>query len=660
MKILFLTTAHNSLSQRLLIELTQRSHEVRVCVVASEQEMTRAVSQDAPDLIVAPMLKIAIPNDVAGQFLCLIVHPGIKGDRGPSSLDWAIADAEQSWGASILGAAQDFDAGPIWASHEFPLDDDPPAKSSLYRGPVTEAAVRGVLEAIARLESGEFQSGAWRPEMLAEASSHARGRLRPPMKQADRAVDWARDDAATIVRKIRAADSAPGVLGSLLGVSCFLYGAHHEDRIKGPPGQVLAHRDGAICVGARDGAVWISHLKAKDDSGANLQACQLAKSGGSCELCGAEFCAVAGVKLPAAAVLGPLLRGVPQSPLPIDAPDDHRTYREIVYQEEQQVGYLAFDFYNGAMSTDQCRRLRDAFLYARTRPTRVIVLLGGRDFWSNGIHLNVIEASAEPAEESWRNINAIDDLVFEIVNTLSHLVSAGLRGNAGAGGAILALAADQAYARSGVVINPHYRSMGGLYGSEYWTYLLPRRVGELEAIELTQACRPIGAGAAREIGLLDDAFGDDAAAFEAELRRRAAQLAHDPELRGMLRQKQERRLEDEAIKPLASYRAEELAQMRINFFGADPAYHEARRRFVFKGKPPPRENRTVDAQSRADAPVAKAERAALRPRLHVLAVERLASPKGPGGQRPSSPGWRTRLLGLFRSGAENRRSERPW
>ena len=52
--------------------------------------------------------------------------------------------------------------------------------------------------------------------------------------------------------------------------------------------------------------------------------------------------------------------------------------------------------------------------------------------------------------------NAIDDLIFEILNTMSHLVIAGLRGNAGAGGAMLALAADHVYARSGVVLNPHY------------------------------------------------------------------------------------------------------------------------------------------------------------------------------------------------------------
>ena len=122
------------------------------------------------------------------------MHPGIKGDRGPSSLDWAIANDEKSWGVSILEAAPEFDAGPIWASHEFPLEADPPAKSSLYRGQVTEAAVRGVLEAVARIETGEFKSGSWQPEKLSDALSYARGRLRPPMKQADRAIDWTRDN----------------------------------------------------------------------------------------------------------------------------------------------------------------------------------------------------------------------------------------------------------------------------------------------------------------------------------------------------------------------------------------------------------------------------------------------------------------------------------
>src|SRR5512144_3086294 len=95
MKILFLTSAHNSLSQRLLIELTERGHEIRVCVAATGEAMLAAVSREVPDLIIAPMLKIAIPEEVWSRYLCLIVHPGIEGDRGPSSLDWAIANHEK-------------------------------------------------------------------------------------------------------------------------------------------------------------------------------------------------------------------------------------------------------------------------------------------------------------------------------------------------------------------------------------------------------------------------------------------------------------------------------------------------------------------------------------------------------------------------------------
>jgi putative two-component system hydrogenase maturation factor HypX/HoxX len=77
-------------------------------------------------------------------------------------------------------------------------------------------------------------------------SRYARGRLRPPMRQADRAIDWMGDRTAMIVRKICAADTAPGIPDTLLGRSCFLYGAHQEERLQSPPGQVRARRGGAI------------------------------------------------------------------------------------------------------------------------------------------------------------------------------------------------------------------------------------------------------------------------------------------------------------------------------------------------------------------------------------------------------------------------------
>ena len=553
MRILFITSAHNSLSQRLLIELSALGHAVSVALATSVAAMLGAVDRYGPELIVAPMLKVAIPQAIWARHTCLIVHPGILGDRGPSSLDWAIANAETNWGVTVVQAQAEMDAGPVWASHEFALPNPPLPKSSLYRHQVTEAAVRGVLDAVARFESRQFA-----PQPLDATAPDVRGRLRPSMRQSERTIDWARDGTAQIVRKIRAADSAPGVLDASLGQPYFLYGAHEEARLKGMPGEILAQRDGAICRGTVDGAVWISHLKPKHADGSH------------------------GVKLPAVQVLGAQAKSIANCTLPIDAVVDHQTWREIRYEEQDDVGYLTFEFYNGAMSTGQCHRLRQAFAQARARPTRVIVLTGGADFFSNGIDLNTIEAAACSAQESWRNINAINDVVAEILHTGSHLIVAALRGNAGAGGAMLALAADQVFARRGVVLNPHYKGMGNLHGSEYWTYTLPQRVGKDLAAQLTERLKPIGTREAASIGLIDGAFGDTVEEFERELGRRTRALANDPHFWRRLREKHERRCAAERAKPLADYRAEELARMRANFFGPDPAYHDARRRFVFK------------------------------------------------------------------------------
>ena len=90
MKLLFMTTAHNSLSQRLAVELGRRGHSIVLSVGTPSEHMPDEVQRVQPDLIIAPMLKSAIPEQVYRRHRCLIVHPGIVGDRGPSSLDWAI------------------------------------------------------------------------------------------------------------------------------------------------------------------------------------------------------------------------------------------------------------------------------------------------------------------------------------------------------------------------------------------------------------------------------------------------------------------------------------------------------------------------------------------------------------------------------------------
>jgi putative two-component system hydrogenase maturation factor HypX/HoxX len=83
-------------------------------------------------------------------------------------------------------------------------------------------------------------------------------------------------------------------------------------------------------------------------------------------------------------------------------------------------------------------------------------------------------------------------------------------------------------------------------------------------------------------GFIDAAFGADAAAFRVEAAQRADALAQAPDFPARLAAKAAARARDEAAKPLAAYRAEELDQMRRNFYGFDPSYHVARYHFVLK------------------------------------------------------------------------------
>ena len=171
----------------------------------------------------------------------------------------------------------------------------------------------------------------------------------------------------------------------------------------------------------------------------------------------------------------------------------------------------------------------------------------------------------------------------DIVETDSHLVISALTGDAGAGGVPLALAADQVVAHEDVVLNPYYGHMGGLYGSEYWTYLLPRRVrAEMTARLTGPPFTPVGTAQAVRIGLLDAAFGATAADFRDEIRSHARGLASDARLGERLDAKRRRRARDERAKPLLAYRAEEMARTYECFFGPDRSYHEARRRFTRK------------------------------------------------------------------------------
>lgn len=552
MRILLIAGAFNSLTQRVYAELGERGHHLSVELVTGETPLPEVVRRHCPDLIVAPMLKTAVPREVWSACTCLIVHPGPVGDRGPSSVDWAVHLGAERWGVTVLQANDEMDAGDVWAAADCPVPEV--GKSDLYRNEIADAAVEAVLSAVARVASGTH-----RPQPQSALPDAARtGRPRPPFRQDLRRIDWRSDPTGTVVRKLRAADSQPGVRDELLGDIWHLHGGHPEYTLTGRPGELLATRCGAICRATADGAVWIPELRPPRAPG----------EPGT-------------LKLPATLALGDRLPPLPEVPALLGPDDSPWTWSDIRYREDGAAGFLEFSFPGGAMSTGHCRRLLAAYRHACARPTSVLVLGGRRDFFSNGIHLHVIEAAADPAEESWANINAMDDLVHAVLTTTDRLVVAALGGNAAAGGAMLALAADEVWCRSAVVLNPHYRLMG-LYGSEYWTYTLPGRAGPEVAEQLTSRALPMTAAAGARLGLVDRIIDCPAQDFAAQTGRLAARLASAPATQARIATKKAARERDEAERPLAAYREHELDRMHRIFFDPDEPYHALRRAFVRK------------------------------------------------------------------------------
>jgi len=90
-------------------------------------------------------------------------------------------NGETEWGATALQAVEEMDAGDIWATQNFPMRLA--SKASHYRREVTQAAIKGMLETVQRIEDRDFT-----PEPLDYSKPEVRGQLRPLVKQKGRAI----------------------------------------------------------------------------------------------------------------------------------------------------------------------------------------------------------------------------------------------------------------------------------------------------------------------------------------------------------------------------------------------------------------------------------------------------------------------------------------
>jgi len=528
LKITLLVSAFNGLTQGVYVALRDRGFLVNVTYAINPTQIQEEIEAFNPQIILCPFLKSYLPKEIYENYPTFIFHPAPIGDRGAYSLDYAVFNEEKAWGGVWLRANELYDGGDIYASGHFEMRES--YKASIYRQEMLRMATSTLDELFENIEQEKST-----PQIL--------NPIHEPFTQAMRAIDWQRDSTDEIIKKINCSDSLPGVLDEILGVNCYLFGVWREDKFRGKPKEVLAKRDGAICLGTVDGAVWISHLKEVD-----------------------RF------KLPATYVLKDKIKGIKEDRLPLLFDKSYATFYETSVEFRDNVAYLCFNFHNGAMSTAQCIRLKYAVEYLKTQ-CEVLVLVGGMDFFSNGIHLNILEDSQKQGEDGWANINAMNDLIKSIIFADEIVTVASFARNAGAGGVFLGLACDYVVAKEGIVLNPHYKTLG-LTGSEYHTYSLPKRVGEEKSRELLDACLPISVESAKELGMVDEVFAHDE--YYEALHTFAKSKFDDD----FIWEKQEFLEENE--ERIEALKEAEIEVMYPEFWDDNSSFHTLRREFVWK------------------------------------------------------------------------------
>ena len=526
MKITLLITTFNSLSQLTYIYLKENNHKVDV-VYAKSITISQEIDSFKPDIILCPYLKDFIEKEIYERYPTFIFHPGIVGDRGAYSLEKAL-DLDV-WGVVILKANDIYDGGDIYAKTTFDMRKT--TKASIYRNEINNSFYSILDDFFNNLKNQKYTKQIINP--LNE---------KPSLK-----IDWQKDSSQKIIDKINKLDSFPGIFEEILGVKCHLFGAWIEERLKAKPKDIIAKRDGAICIGTIDGTIWISHLKE-----------------------------INRFKLPATYVLKDRLKGIKEHRLPLIFDKSYKTFYEISCDIKDDIGYLYFNFHNGAFRAEQCIRLKYAIEYLKTQ-VKVLVLMGGDDFFSNGINLNILEDSKKNGEDGWSNINAINDLVKSIIFASEVITVASVSKNAGAGGVFLATACDKVVASNTVVLNPHYKTLS-LSGSEYHTYSLYKKVDKNTADSLLNGCLPIGANKAKEIGLVDQIFSIDN--YQESLKRYCKDLINDKNYDDFLWDKEDYLEENrDKIKRCAK---DELSIMYNEFWDEKSDFHKKRYEFVYK------------------------------------------------------------------------------
>jgi methionyl-tRNA formyltransferase len=211
-----------------------------------------------PDLMVMAFVTLKVPENVLAvpTHGTIQYHPSLlPRHRGPSAINWAIIQGDETAGIAIFWPDDGLDTGPVLMLKEVAIAPDD-TLGSLYFDKLFPLGVEAMIESVDLVREG-------RAPKIAQIEEQAT--YESWCRAEDVEIDWSRP-VRDVHNLIRGADPRPGAWTTIDGARVQILDAQRIDEDPGAaPGQVLAVDGDRVVVAAAGGAIAVGVVRADGD-----------------------------------------------------------------------------------------------------------------------------------------------------------------------------------------------------------------------------------------------------------------------------------------------------------------------------------------------------------------------------------------------------------
>ena len=208
-----------------------------------------------PDLCVMAYVLLFVPDDVLGvpTHGSIQYHPSLLPmHRGPSSINWPIAQGATRTGLTIFYPNKGLDEGDILLQKECDIGPDE-TLGDVYFKKLFPMGIDAMMVAIDLVGAGKA------PRTVQDL---AKGSYESWFSKEAAQIDWTKP-ARDVYNTIRAANPAPGAWSRIKGQTVEFFDSALVSG-SGKPGEVLAVTTSSMTVAAKDGAIQIKRVRGAD------------------------------------------------------------------------------------------------------------------------------------------------------------------------------------------------------------------------------------------------------------------------------------------------------------------------------------------------------------------------------------------------------------